>query len=404
MTVVYTAAHGGFAGERVPLGGAGTVCNQLVQEWGRTRPFELRLLTPSILGPGAPSGRDLVGFTTRQYTDFAFAFGRAATEAILRCDPAHTVVLANDISEGPDFRLLADRGFRIFTIYHVDVVAYVAAMHLHSLFAPETLVRWFDRLERIWVPAVSTLVFTKQRESVRQSRGLIVPSAGMREMLLRCYPGTPPEKIHVIPWGLTPADETECPDLRKEFGVPDDALCFLTLSRIAPEKGLDLLLQALVGWEKPLWLFICGEPAYMYGERFLRKLRSLAARLRNVKVVFPGFVTGARKQAFFRMADIYVFPSRHESYGLTLLEALRAGLPAVCLDHNGARAVMRPEFGEMVAAPDLRAALERMAADPERRARQGAAARAFASAQLFSGSAARIAQLLAATERSSTSS
>ena len=39
-------------------------------------------------------------------------------------------------------------------------------------------------------------------------------------------------------------------------------------------------------------------------------------------MVFPGYVTGERKRAFFALADLYVFPSRHESYGLTLLEAL----------------------------------------------------------------------------------
>ena len=59
---------------------------------------------------------------------------------------------------------------------------------------------------------------------------------------------------------------------------------------------------------------------------------TLAARLKRTRVVFPGYVTGERKRAFFALADLYVFPSRHESYGLTLLEALAAGLPAVCLD------------------------------------------------------------------------
>ncbi len=404
VTVLYTAAHGGFAKERVPLGGAGTVCNQLVEEWERTKPFELRLLNPSILGSSAPTGRDLVRFTTREYTDFCFEFERATTKEILRSDPDHTVVLANDVAEGPDFQRLAECGFAFYTIYHIDIVAYVAAMHLRSTFAPETLVRWFDRMERVWVPAVSKLVFQKQRDSVLRSRGIIVPSEGMLDAMLRCYPAVAREKVHIIPWGVVPINEPAVPNLREEFGVPEDALCFLTLSRIAPEKGQDLLLEALVGWEKPLWLFICGEASYMYGERFLRRLKELAGRLRNVNVVFPGHVTGARKRAFFQMADVYVFPSRTESYGLTLLEAMHAGLPAVCLDHHGARAVMKPEFGEIVPASGLRGALERMAGDPERRARQGTAARAFAETQLFSNTAARLAQLLAATVRSKTSS
>jgi glycosyltransferase involved in cell wall biosynthesis len=120
----------------------------------------------------------------------------------------------------------------------------------------------------------------------------------------------------------------------------------------------------------------------------------MAARLRRTRVVFPGHVTGERKRAFFALADLYVFPSRHESYGLTLLEALGAGLPAVCLDHSGARAVMRKEFGEIVAAPGLRAAIARLLADEERRRKMGQAARAFAQGEQFSDRAAALAELL----------
>ena len=86
----------------------------------------------------------------------------------------------------------------------------------------------------------------------------------------------------------------------------------------------------------------------MQGVRFFEKLRALAAKLRKTRVIFPGYVTGDRKKAFFALADLYVFPSRHESYGLTLLEALAAGVPAVCLDHHDARSVMKEEFGAIV--------------------------------------------------------
>ena len=138
--------------------------------------------------------------------------------------------------------------------------------------------------------------------------------------------------------------------------MPDNARVLLTLSRISPEKGQDLLLEALLEWERrddfpayPLWLFVCGDAAFMQGQRFFEKLRERAARLKRTRVVFPGYVTGERKRAFLALADLYVFPSRHESYGLTLMEALAAGLPAVCLDTTGARSVMREEFGALVA-------------------------------------------------------
>jgi len=128
LRVLYTAAHGGFSSEAVPLGGGAAVFEHLVEEWQRTRPFELQTLTPAILGSSAPRGGELVKFGERAYARFCREFERTSTAEILRHDPGRTVVLANDVSEGPDFARLAARGYRVYTIYHVDVVAYVAAI------------------------------------------------------------------------------------------------------------------------------------------------------------------------------------------------------------------------------------------------------------------------------------
>lgn len=401
LNVIYTAAHGGFSAEPVPLGGGAAVFEHLVEEWSRTRPFELTPVTPAILGKSAPKGGELVKFGERAYARFCREFERASTAEILRHDPAQTAVLANDISEGPDFAQLAAQGYRVYTIYHVDVVAYVAAMYGRGAIAPETTVRWYRRLRRC-LPDMAKLVWEKQEASVRHSRGLIVPSEGMREVLLRCYPDCPPERIHVLPWGNWNADApADAEPLRREFGVPDNARVLLALSRISPEKGQDLLLDALLEWERrddypayPLWLFVCGDAAFMQGRRFFEELHQRAARLKRTRVVFPGYVTGERKRAFLALADLYVFPSRHESYGLTLMEALAAGLPAVCLDTTGARSVMREEFGVLTPPSGLRAAIAKLLADESRRKQMGEAAREFAGSERFSDRAAELARLI----------
>jgi glycosyltransferase involved in cell wall biosynthesis len=400
-TVLYTAAHGGFAGQAVPLGGGAAVCEQLCAEWERTKPFPLRLIEPSVLGKSAPSARDVVRFGERAYARFSRAFEAAATEEILRHDPRETVVLANDVSEGPDFRRLQQRGFQIFTIYHVDVVAYVADIYLRGKIKPETTVRWYRKIGA-FLPDLSKLVWEKQEASVLCSKGLIVPSAGMKDVLLRCYPECQPEKIHVLPWGgWQNAEPGDADALRNEYGIPPEARVLLTLSRISPEKNQHLLLDALAEWElrrdypsRPLWVFVCGDAAFMQGQRYLETLKTKAARLRRTRVLFPGYVTGERKRAFFSLADLYVFPSLHESYGLTLVEALGAGLPAVCLDHSGARSVMRPEFGRMVQPSGLLDAISSLLEDEKARREMGCAARDFAATQRFSASAAKLAEIL----------
>jgi glycosyltransferase involved in cell wall biosynthesis len=388
--ILYTAAHGGFR-EAVPLGGGAAICDLLVEEWSRTKPFEFRLIRPEV------QARDIVRFSERDYAKFSREFERSSTEEILRHDPKTTTVLANDVSEGPDFAAL--REYKIFTIYHVDVVAYVADIYFHGLIRPETTVKLYRRLH--WVlPEISKLVWEKQEASVLYSRGLIMPSEGMKEVMTRCYPGCE-NKIHVLPWGVNDQGVGDAGSLRREFDVPENARVLLTLSRISPEKGQDLLLEKLIEWEGrsdypqyPLWLFICGDAAFMQGVRFLEKLRALAARLKKTKVIFPGYVTGERKRSFFALADLYVFPSRHESYGLTLLEALAAGVPAVCLDHHGARGVMREEFGAIVQPSGLIPAIQRMLND-HNLSKMGAEARLYALKNRFSEQAARVAELIA---------
>ena len=179
-------------------------------EWSRTKPFDVRGFTPAMLGSGAPSGHDLTGYSESRYARFSRDLERATTAEILRYDPATTVVLANDISEGPDFDALAARGFRIFTIFHVDVVDYVTRLYFRGLLAPQTTVRWYRRL-RWLMPDMAGLVWAKQEAVVRSSRGLIVPSPQMREVLLACYPQCPPDKIHVLPWGNWHPTETVDP-------------------------------------------------------------------------------------------------------------------------------------------------------------------------------------------------
>lgn len=409
--VIYTAAHGGFLKEKVPLGGGAAVYEHLIAEWARTNPFPLKTITPEILGGNAPEGSDLVRFGEQDYAGFSFAFEEASTAEILKHDPETTVVLANDISEGPDFEALGKLGYRIATIFHVDVVNYVTDIYLKRWVAPETTVRWERRL-RWALPKITRLIWAKQEACVRHSRKLIVPSAGMREVIRRCYPECPAGNVEVLPWGAISAESdsgsTELPDLRREFSIPQDALVLLTLSRISPEKGQDLLLEQLAAWERrtdyparPLWVFLCGEAAFMQGQRYLDRLKQLAAQLKKTKVVFPGYVTGARKQAFFALADLYVFPSRHESYGLTLMEALAAGVPAVSLDHPGGRAVfgaarreMNMEIGRIVPPDGLLGAINELLSDDDLRQQLSRNAQKYAAQASFENSAARLAEIL----------
>lgn len=77
------------------------------------------------------------------------------------------------------------------------------------------------------------------------------------------------------------------------------------------------------------------------------------------------------------------------------MEAFQAGLPAVCMDHHGAREIMRPEFGEV--APDRTALWQAIAgvlSDEQALEQKSMAVRLYAGSHQFSQTAERLASVL----------
>jgi len=410
--VVFTGAHLGYDPRTVPLGGGAAVGIALTRRWAETRPFPFlvlgsggRPLLPGVeyraIGWGHENGHP-AGLSVRQYACLSRQFERGVTEFLeslaRNVNPSEVCVVHNDIAEAGDFARIAALGYRQAAIFHVDVVDYVAQIYLRGLLSARSLACAWRGLERTrlapLLPDVAQLAFGKQEACARHCDLLVVPSRRMAEILRLSYPWRTEDDVLALPWGTVaepepPETASVLTELERRYdrgGRP----VLLALSRISPEKGQDLFLRALRLWERrggsELLVFICGAAAYMHGESYLRTLHRLARGLRKVEVHFPGHVTGAEKHAFFRLSDLYVFPSRHESYGLTLMEALSAGLPALTADHRSARDLVRPEFGRVVSArptalcQGLTELLDRWDDLP----RMGEAARAFARDRPFS--------------------
>jgi glycosyltransferase involved in cell wall biosynthesis len=340
--VLYSAAHAEFP-DTEPLGGGKAVADYLIREWQDWKPFPLTVLSPKSLALSLP--KPLAQLSELQYARFCREFERAATAEILKRAPQSCVVLSNDISEGPDFHKLGKCGYRVVSIFHVDVVEYFTRFYLRGWIRPETATRfrWFGVM-----PDMLRLVFDKQFHCVDRSARIVVPSAPMKETILRCYPFCPPEKIVVLPWGDVSARgraDSALPPFplnagaERRHNIADDEIVIITLSRLSPEKGIERLLAALPNLNthaKTVRVFICGGAAYMKGRAYERKLRRLAGRVNTARVEFTGHIIGREKAVLLQRADIFVSPSRHESYGLTIAEALAAGCRVVSHNHYGA--------------------------------------------------------------------
>jgi len=141
------------------------------------------------------------------------------------------------------------------------------------------------------------------------------------------------KKVVVIPNGINfaefelPQSKEEC---RRELGLPQDKKILLFLGNPHPNKGLEVLLRAMVriaGDVPESKLVIVGR-----GTEEAR-MRSVAGELGlGESVEFAGFASGVRKNMFYRAADIFVLPSFYDIFPLTTLEASIFGLPLVVSD------------------------------------------------------------------------
>ncbi|MBI4055305.1 MAG: glycosyltransferase family 4 protein [Elusimicrobia bacterium] len=403
MHLIYTAAHSGFP-EDLPLGGGARVARELSLRWQNDPDLELSVLgpgnswrepfyqtlpIPTDLQPAGPDygrgvpaqhalgARPLVRLNEMQYARFCRAFEKAIEEKILpHIRTSSLVLVSNDISEGPDFKKLARWGVPCLTILHVDVVDYFGKIYLKGLLPNSLYTRLFHRLERLrlrsLVPEVLRLVFEKEQHAVRYCQKLLVPSAAMKEVLVENYRHLLKEKelrakIEIVPWGIaarnladaeTVAQETQ--KIRKDYSVEDGEMVATCIGRLSPEKGLDILLESLGNLERrtdtPLRVFLCGEPAFMRGAAYSHRLRKLAGKLKKIRVDFPGHLTEVQKTAFLQLSDFFISPSWHESFGLTILEAMQARCPILSCAHYGAQALLKPGYAILVTYPSRRGA------------------------------------------------
>jgi glycosyltransferase involved in cell wall biosynthesis len=159
--------------------------------------------------------------------------------------------------------------------------------------------------------------------------------------------GVPAAKVETIhyglddlpePWGENPPD-----------GVPRDARVLLAVSRLTPQKGLDVAVRALPLLPQETVLVVLGEGP----ER--TELERLAQELGVERRVFLlGRVPDVA--AWLRRAALLVHPARWEGFGIAVLEAMLAGLPVVASNVSSVpELVVDGETGLLVAAGDASA-------------------------------------------------
>ncbi|HMF59580.1 MAG TPA: glycosyltransferase [Vicinamibacterales bacterium] len=162
--------------------------------------------------------------------------------------------------------------------------------------------------------------------------------------------------------------------VRASLGADDQTPVILVASRFETGKGHRSLIDAVAQIAEPWQLWIAGEAQRAEEAAYVRDVRDLAqASGVGDRVRFLGERRDV--EACMRAADIHCQANTSpESFGLTFVEALYAGLPIVTTAIGGALEILNDACGVLVPAgdvPALRGALRRLIVDPEARQRLG---------------------------------
>lgn len=149
-------------------------------------------------------------------------------------------------------------------------------------------------------------------------------------------------RIEVLPTGIEMerGAQGDPAALRSQLGLEPDAPLLVHVGRLAQEKNLDYLLRSVLVYlrEDPRAHFvIAGDGKSREG---LARMAAEAGEA-GQRVHFLGVRTGRALSDVYRGGDLFVFASKTETQGMVVAEALAVGLPAIALDADGIRDILR---------------------------------------------------------------
>lgn len=227
-------------------------------------------------------------------------------------------------------------------IYPEGAVAHRLARRLGVPFVVTEHAPWTER----WFS--SRLVRREALAAARAATAILAVSSSVQRSIVSY--GIDPARVRVVPIGV----DHETFELGASEHRRADQVLFVGWINFV--KGVDVLLEAmrlLVQRGSPARLVLVGGALYRNTRLQEEKLRRMAASLDlGDRVVFLGRRPPAEVARLMAESAVVVLPSRAESFGAVLVEALACGTPVVATRCGGPEDIVVPEVGELVPVED----------------------------------------------------
>jgi len=154
---------------------------------------------------------------------------------------------------------------------------------------------------------------------------------------------------NIMLWGRGVNTKIFTPDFRqagfwRNWGVNIEQPIALYVGRIAKEKNLDIFSEFLNRNSFVQLVFVGDGP---YRPRFEKRLKH-----HNDNVYFTGYLTGEDLSHAYASSDLFLFPSKTETFGQVSLEAMASGLPVVAFQSDGVKDIILHEKTGYLAESD----------------------------------------------------
>jgi glycosyltransferase involved in cell wall biosynthesis len=166
--------------------------------------------------------------------------------------------------------------------------------------------------------------------SARRARRVIAISESTKRDVVH-FLGVPADRVDVVYCGVgagfRPLSRGEVERFRCQQGLPDRFVLFL--GTLEPRKNVEMLIRAYARWREAdpdaPRLVVAGGKGWHYQQVFAI-VEGLGL---TSEIVFPGYVSPGDLPLLYNAADLFVYPSRYEGFGLPVLEAMACGTPVV---------------------------------------------------------------------------